>query len=147
MNEKRTSSIALFRSLPPLFKASWLLLLAGGLGIAAGYLLRIPGPGWAGVALFLAGYTAGLWPLLRTRPAGEHGGLFVAGLVMSTVTAAFLLAIQLAAAAILGGVILILGQFNADGALRILHVIGMMTAAAVLLTLPRAVRMAAAKPR
>lgn len=146
MNEKRMSSIALFRSLPPLFKVSWLLLLAGALGIAAGYTLRMAGPGWAGVALFLAGYTAGLWPLLRTRPAGGPGGLFVAGLVMSTITAAFLLAVQLAAAVLLGGVILILGQFNADGALRILHIIGMMTSVAVLLTLPRAVRMVGTKP-
>lgn len=147
MNEKRISSIALFRSLPPLFKASWLLLLAGALGIVAGYTLRLAGPGWLGVTLFLSGYTAGLWPLLRPRPAGDPGGQFVAGLVMSTITAGFLLAIQLAAAAILGGVILALGRFDGGAALRVVHIIGVMTSATVLLTLPRAVRIVGTSPR
>ncbi len=135
----------MFRSLPPLFRTSWLLLIAGLLGISAGYLLRIPGPGWAGITLFLTGYTFGLWPLLRSRPSGEPGGLFVAGLVMSTVTATFFLAVQLVTAGLLGALFFMLGRFQGEAAFRILHIIGMMTAATVVIALPRAVRIVSAK--
>lgn len=140
MNEKRMSSIALFRSLPPLFKASWLLLGFGVVGIAAGYTFRIAGPGWIGVSLFLSGYTLGLLPILRSRPSGEAGGLFVTGLVMSTVAAVFFLAIQLVIGALLAGIFLMLGRFHGEAALRIAHFIGLMTSATVLISIPRAAR-------
>lgn len=140
MKNKRESTFALFRSLPPLFKLSWLLFALGVLGMAAGYSLRMPGPGWIGVTLFLAGYPLGLWPLLRSRTSGEAGGRYVTGLVMSTVAAAFFLAIQLAIGAVLAGVLLMLGRFHGEGALRILHFIALMTSAAVLISIPRAAR-------
>lgn len=147
MNEKRISSIALFRSLPLLFKASWLLIGLGVIGLTVGYALKMAGPGWIGVTLFLAGYPLGLWPLLRSRPAGESGGLYVTGLVMSTVTAAFFLAIQMALAALLGGILLMIGHFQTEAALRILHFIGMMTSATVLIAIPRAARIVEANGR
>ena len=89
MKNPRESAFALFRSLPLLFKVSWLLIALGVLCMLAGYALRIAGPGWIGVTLFLTGYPLGLWPILRSRPSGEAGGLYVTGLVMSTVAAAF----------------------------------------------------------
>ena len=138
MKSKRESTFALFRSLPPLFKLSWLLFAFGFVGIAAGYTLPFTGPGWVGITLFLCGYPLGLWPLLRSRPAGEAGGRYVSGLVMSTITAAFFLAIQLVMAGILAGILLMLGRFHGEGALRILHFIALMTSAAVLISIPRA---------
>jgi hypothetical protein len=140
MNKPQQSSLALFRRLPPLFKASWLLLGGGAVLLAAGYALPRAGPGWLGITLFLAGYTLGLWPILRSRPSGDAGGLFVTGLIMSTVTSAVLLAIQLAIAALIVGGLLMFGRFDAAAALRILHFIGVLSAAAVLLSLPRAAR-------
>lgn len=145
MNEKRPSSIALFRSLPALFKASWLLIGCGVLGIAAGYTLKIAGPGWIGITLFLSGYTLGLLPILRSRPSGEAGGLYVTGLVMSTVAAAFFLAIQLAMGVLFAGIFLMLGRFQGEVALRILYFIAVMTSATVLISIPRAARIAGAK--
>jgi hypothetical protein len=138
VKKKRESSLALFRRLPLLFKMSWLLIGFGVLGMAAGYALHRAGPGWIGITLFLAGYPLGLWPILRSRPAGEAGGLYVTGLVMSTVTTAVFLAIQLAIAGVLAGLLLMLGRFEPAAALRILHFIGLFTAASVLLTIPRA---------
>jgi hypothetical protein len=145
MNDKRISSIALFRSLPPLFKASWLLVGFGALGIAVGYTLKMAAPGWIGGAFFLSGYTLGLWPILRSRPSGVAGGLYVTGLVMSTVAAAFFLAIQLAMGALFAGVFLMLGRFHGEVALRILHFIAVMTSATVLISIPRAARIVSAK--
>ncbi len=140
MKSKRESTFALFRSLPPLFKLSWLLFAFGFVGIAAGYTLPLTGPGWIGITLFLCGYPLGLWPLLRSRPAGEAGGRYVSGLVMSTITAGFFLAIQLVMAGILAGILLMLGRFHGESALRILHFIALMTSAAVLISIPRAAR-------
>jgi hypothetical protein len=145
MNKQRISSIALFRSLPPLFKASWLLIAAGVVGIATGYTLKMAAPGWIGGTLFLIGYTLGLWPILRPRPSGEAGGLYVTGLVMSTVAAAFFLAIQVAMGALLGGIFLMLGRFHGEVALRILYFIAVMTSATVLISIPRAARIVSAK--
>jgi hypothetical protein len=59
---------------------------------------------------------------------------------MSTITAAFFLAIQLVMAGILAGILLMLGRFHGEGALRILHFIALMTSAAVLISIPRAAR-------
>ena len=142
MKDQRESALSLFRRLPLLFKLSWLLIALGVLGMLAGYALRIAGPGWIGATLFLTGYPLGLWPLLRSRPSGEAGGLYVTGLVMSTVAATFFLAIQLAIGALLAGVLLMLGRFHAEGGLRILHFIALMTAATVLVSIPRAARIA-----
>ncbi len=140
MKKRRESSLSLFRRLPALFKVSWLLIGFGVLGMSAGYALRLDGPGWIGITLFLAGYPLGLWPILRSRPSGEAGGLYVTGLVMSTVTATFFLVIQLVIAALLAGVLLMIGRFHSEGAVRILHFIGLLTAATVMLSIPRAVR-------
>jgi hypothetical protein len=140
MSHPPESSLSLFRRLPPLFKASWLLLGAGAMLLAAGYALHRAGPGWIGGTLFLAGYTLGLWPILRSRPSGDAGGLFVTGLIMSTVTSVFLLAIQLGFAALLAGGLLMFGRLDAVAALRVLHFIAVLTAAAVILGLPRAAR-------
>ena len=145
MNDKRISSIALFRSLPPLFKASWLLLGLGVVGIAAGYTLRMAGPGWIGITLFLCGYSLGLLPILRSRPSGEAGGLFVTGLIMSSVAAVFFLAIQLAIGALFAGILLMAGRFHGEAALRIAHFIALMTSATVLISIPRAARISSGR--
>lgn len=145
MKNPRESAFALFRRLPLLFKVSWLLIALGVLCMLAGYALRIAGPGWIGVTLFLTGYPLGLWPILRSRPSGEAGGLFVTGLVMSTVAAAVFLAIQLAIGALFAGVLLMLGRFHVEGAMRILHFIALMTSATVLISIPRAARIVNAK--
>lgn len=145
MKDKRESSLALFRRLPLLFKLSWLLIASGVVGMAAGYSLRMAGPGWIGITLFLTGYPLGLWPLLRSRPSGEAGGLYVTGLVMSTVAATVFLAIQLAIGALLAGVLLMLGRFHGEGAMRILHFIALMTSATVLISIPRAARIVNAR--
>jgi hypothetical protein len=145
MKNPRESAFALFRRLPLLFKGSWLLIALGVLCMLAGYALRIAGPGWIGVTLFLTGYPLGLWPILRSRPSGEAGGLYVTGLVMSTVAATFFLAIQLAIGALLAGVLLMLGRFHGEGAMRILHFIALMTSATVLISIPRAARIVNAK--
>jgi hypothetical protein len=145
MSPPPDSSLALFRRLPPLFKGSWLLLGGGAALLAAGYALGRTGPGWLGITLFLTGYALGLWPILRSRPSGEAGGLFVTGLIMSTVTAAVLLAIQLAIGALIAGGLLMFGRLDAVAALRVLHFIGVLSAAAVLLSLPRAVKIVASQ--
>lgn len=135
----------MFRRLPLLFKLSWLLIALGVLGMLAGYALRMAGPGWIGITLFLTGYPLGLWPILRSRPSGEAGGIYVTGLVMSTVAATIFLAIQLAVGALFAGVLLMLGRFHGEGAMRMLHFIALMTSAAVLISIPRAARIANAK--
>jgi ABC-type sugar transport system permease subunit len=145
MKNPRESAFALFRSLPLLFKVSWLLIGLGVICMLAGYALRIAGPGWIGITLFLTGYPLGLWPILRSRPSGDAGGLYVTGLVMGTVAATFFLAIQLVIGALLAGVLLMLGRFHGEGAMRVLHFIAMMTSATVLISIPRGARMANAK--
>lgn len=128
-----------------LFKLSWLLIAAGVLCMLAGYALRLAGPGWIGITLFLTGYPLGLWPILRSRPSGDAGGLYVTGLVMSTVAAGVFLAIQLVIGVLLGGAMLMLGRFHGEGAMRVLHFIAMMTSATVLISIPRAARIVDAK--
>lgn len=145
MKASKESAISLFRRLPLLFKLSWLLIAFGFVGMSAGYALRIAGPGWIGITLFLAGYPLGLWPILRSRPPGDAGGLYVTGLVMSTVAATIFLAIQLAVGALFAGALVVLGRFHGEGAMRLLHFIALMTSAAVLLSIPRAARIADAK--
>jgi len=142
MKSPKLSTPALFRSLPFRFKASWLLIACGVVAMAAGYALRLSFPGWVGVVLFITGY--GL-PFAGARPPGDAGGLYVTGLIMSTVTAAILLSLQLVIALVLAGVLLITGHFHVEGALRILHIIGLLTATGVLLTIPRAARIVAAQ--
>lgn len=145
MKARKESATSLFRRLPLLFKLSWLLIALGVLGMLAGYALRMAGPGWIGITLFLTGYPLGLWPILRSRPSGEAGGIYVTGLVMSTVAATIFLAIQLAVGALFAGVLLMLGRFHGEGAMRMLHFIALMTSAAVLISIPRAARIANAK--
>lgn len=145
MKARKESAISLFRRLPLLFKLSWLLIALGVLGMLVGYALRMAGPGWIGITLFLTGYPLGLWPILRSRPSGEAGGLYVTGLVMSTVAATIFLAIQLAIGGLFAGVLLMLGRFQGEGAIRMLHFIALMTAAAVLISIPRAARIVSAK--
>jgi chromate transporter len=65
--------------------------------------------------------------------------------ILDTVTAAILLGLQLVIALLLAGVLLITGHFHVEGALRILHIIGLLTATGVLLTIPRAARIVAAQ--
>lgn len=145
MKARKESAISLFHRLPLLFKLSWLLIAMGVLGMLAGYALRMAGPGWIGITLFLAGYPLGLWPILRSRPSADAGGLYVTGLVMSTVAASIFLAIQLAVGALLAGALLILGRFHGESAMRVLHFIALMTSATVLISIPRAARIVNAK--
>lgn len=140
MKGKKESAFGLFQRLPLSFKLSWLLIALGVLSMLAGYALRMAGPGWIGITLFLTGYPLGLWPVLRSRPSGEAGGLYVTGLIMSTVAATFFLAIQLAIGAVLAGALLMLGRFHGEGAMRMLHFIALMTSASVLISIPRAAR-------